>query len=97
MDLFLMGRSDYHTVLSIYYYIVTGYEPIGFGPLPDQKPIAKILRGGWGASNVWRLTVKTMVPPARTFHPRSKRPTRLACLRTKTKMIYEGDDRGWNA
>ena len=46
--LFLMGRSDYHTVLSIYYYIVTGYEPIGFGPLPDQEPFAKILRWGGG-------------------------------------------------
>ena len=45
--LFLMARSDYHTALSIYYYIVTGYEPIGFRPLPDQKPIARILRVGW--------------------------------------------------
>ena len=92
-----MGRSDFHTVLSIYYYIVTGYEPIGFGPLPDQKPIAKILQGGWGASNAWRLAVKTIVPPVRTFHPRGKRPTRLARRGKKPNMIDESDDRGWNA
>ena len=62
-----MGRSDYHPVLNIYYYIVTGYEPIGFGPLPNRNPIAKILRGGRGASKALRLMVKTIVPPVRTF------------------------------
>ena len=33
LALFFMGRNDYHPVLNIYYYIVTGYEPMGVGPL----------------------------------------------------------------
>ena len=63
-----MGRSDYHPVLNIYYYIVTGYEPIGFGPLPDRKPIAKILRGAGGRRKLCVLWSKLYYHPCGLFN-----------------------------